>query len=114
MFSIIAIQICGQEDRTVQVFNPALPPIHLIHDQIHQDFARARQGKPRDATLPDADVDEIPDQFRIVTPTQGGGDEWDSNRVLDGTSDTPLAIDASGSIALSAYPSQRGYPSPPE
>jgi len=73
MVPIIAIQVCGQEDRTVQVLNPALPPIHFIHDQIHQSFASARQGKTRDATKPDTDGDEVPDQFRIITPTRGGG-----------------------------------------
>ncbi len=106
MVPIIAIQVCGQEDRTVQVLNPALPPIHLIHDQIHQNFASARQGKTSDATQPDTDVDKVPDQFQIVTPTQGGGDKRDSNRVFDGTSDTPLTIDACRSIALSTYPGQ--------
>ena len=77
MGPIIAIQRVRQEDRTVKVFWPPLPPFHIIYYQVDQNLGGTRQDIPRNAIQPDAGVHNVPDQFRVIAASKGGGDETD-------------------------------------
>jgi len=73
MGPVIAIQRMRQKDRTVKVFWTTLPPFYIIHYQVNQNFGGTRQDITRNAAQPDAGVHNVPDQFRIIAASEGGG-----------------------------------------
>jgi hypothetical protein len=48
MITVITIQTGWQENRTVVMFDITLPPIYLVHDQVHQNLAGTGQREPGD------------------------------------------------------------------
>jgi hypothetical protein len=82
MTTIIAIQREWQENRMIIVFDLPLPPIYLIHDQVHQNLAGTGQREPGNVTQPDTGVNNVPDQFRIIAPSPGGGGQMGPERNL--------------------------------
>ncbi len=100
MGTIITFEVERKLDGTVKVGWAPLTPLHIIHDKVNQNLCSTRQGEARNTAQPDTGVNNVPDQFRIIAASQGGGDERDSLDTLDTTSQTSFAVDTGCGIAL--------------